>query len=424
MEPLAFAILKGLTPPDVETVLHDERLAPIPVDEPTDLVAMTVETYTARRAYGLAREYRRRGVPVVMGGYHPTFLPEEAGSFADVVVRGDAEQVWGRVVADFRRQRMEPQYDGKTFGSLRGARVDRSIFDGKSYAPIGMVQYGRGCKFNCDFCSIRTFYGSSLRQRPVSEVLEEIERLDRRIIFFVDDNLFVDADRARELFQALIPLNILWFSQTSIDVARDPGLVELMRRSGCLGVLIGFESLRPENLKQMRKGWNTKFGGYEHAVRLLHDSGIMLYGTFVFGYDHDTLDAFDEALDFSIRHKLYLANFNPLTPMPGTPLEARLRREGQLIHDRWWFDPDYRYGQATFHPRGMSAEELTRGCYETRRRFNSYASIVGRLLDVRTHLRSPRRLGVYLLSNLISRREIHSKQGIQLGDSAALARLA
>ncbi|MEJ2122677.1 MAG: radical SAM protein [Alphaproteobacteria bacterium] len=417
MEPLCFAILKRLTPGDVETAFHDERLASIPFDEPTDLVALTVETYTARRAYQIAAEYRRRGVRVVMGGYHPTFLPNEALGFADSVVQGDAESVWPQVVADARRGCLRKHYRQDTFPSLDGIEPDRSIFAGKRYAPIGLVQFGRGCKFNCDFCSIRAFYGANLRQRPVHEVVAEIERLGRKHIFLVDDNIFANPRSARDLFRALTPLNIRWSCQVSIDIAKDPSLVKLMAKSGCMSALIGFESLNPENLKLMKKGWNLKFGDYETSIRTFRDAGIMIYGTFVFGYDHDTPDAFDEAVEFAIRNKFFLANFNPLTPTPGAPLFDRLKHEDRLIYDRWWLDPNFRYGEATYHPRGMTADELTEGCYRARQAFNTYGSVMRRVSDWRTNLRSPYRAWIYFLSNQISRREIFKKQGRPLGDT-------
>ncbi len=420
MTPLCFAILKGLTPPDVETALYDERLEPIPFDEPTDLVAMTVETYTARRSYQIANEFRRRGVKVVMGGYHPTFLPDECQQYSDVVVQGDAEGIWGRIVADARVDRLAPRYAEGEFGMLDGLRMDRSIYDGKRYVPVTLVQYGRGCRYNCDFCSIRAFYGSSVRQRPVREVCDEIARVGHHHVFFVDDNIFVDVTKATELFHALIPLRISWSCQCSIDIARDPALVKLMQRSGCTMALFGFESLDRDNLKQMKKGWNLKYQDYETSIRVLQDAGIMIYGTFVFGYDRDTPDSFDRAVDFAIRHKFYLANFNPLTPTPRAPLFDRLERESRLIHDRWWIDPRFRYGDATFHPRGMTADELTSGCYRARTAFNTYGSILHRLLAPRTNLGSPQRAALYLLSNAVTRREVHHKQGLPLGDPAPL----
>jgi radical SAM superfamily enzyme YgiQ (UPF0313 family) len=423
MHPLCFAILQSLTPSDVTTAFYDERLEAIPLDEPTDLVAMTVETYTARRGYQIATDYRRRGVPVVLGGYHPTFLPEEALQFADAVVVGDAEGVWPQVVEDARKGQLQRIYRQSEFPALGGSFPDRRLFKGKRYAPVTLVQYGRGCKYNCNFCSIRAFYGSVLRQRPVREVVEEIKRSRARTVFLVDDNIFVDRARAVELFEALIPLKVAWSCQVSIDIAHDPALVRLMARSGCINALIGFESLNKENLVQMRKAWNLKYNDYQTSIKVFQDAGIMIYGTFVFGYDHDTVDSFDEAVAFAIRNKFYLANFNPLTPTPGADLYRQLKEENRLIYDRWWLDPSFRYGQATFHPRGMTADELTAGCLRARLRFNTYGSLCRRALAPRTNLRSPFRLGVFLLSNLISKREILSKQGRQLGSPAPLVPL-
>lgn len=419
MEPLAFAILKSLTPPGVEVAFYDERLEPLPYDEPTDLVAMTVETYTARRAYQIANQFRARGVRVVMGGYHPTFLPDEALRFADAVVMGDAEGVWPQVVQDARRGRLQPRYQHDGFAPI-ATTPDRSIFAGKRYAPVAMIQYGRGCRYNCEFCSIRAFYGSNLRQRPVADVVAEIERAGRRHVFLVDDNIFVDVAKAKELFTALIPLRIRWSCQVSIDVARDPELMRLLEKSGCTTAVVGFESLSAKNLHQMKKDWNLRGNDYPTAIRILQDAGIMIYGTFVFGYDEDTRDSFERTVDFAIEHRFYLANFNPLTPTPRARLYDRLQSEGRLLYERWWLDPAYRYGGATFHPRGMSAAELTEGCYRARAQFNAYSSIAKRVFAPKTNLRSPYRFGLYLASNLISHREIHAKQGQALGGPAAL----
>jgi len=420
MEPLCFAILKALTPADVETAFYDERLEPIPVEEKTDLVAMTVETYTARRAYQIAAQYRERGIPVVIGGYHPTFLPDEGLEHADAVVKGDAEGIWGRILEDAQNGGLQHIYESDDFPNLAGVIPDRSIFDGKRYAPMGLVQYSRGCKFNCSFCSIRAFYGNNLRQRPVEDVVEDIRRSGKRHIFIVDDNIFVDVPKARELFEALIPLNIKWSCQVSIDVARDRDLVQLMAKSGCISALVGFESLDPDSLKEIKKGWNVKWQSYDEAIAVFQSAGIMIYGTFVFGCDHDSVEDFDAAVEFAIRHRFILANFNPLTPTPGAELFNRMRREGRLLHERWWLDPDFKYGDATMQPRGMSADELTAGCFDARQKFNTMSSILRRMIDRRTNLRSPFRAGVYLLANLVSRREIYRKQQRELGQSQSL----
>lgn len=423
MEPLCFAILKSLTPDTVETVLFDERLEEIPFDDPTELVALTVETYTARRAYQIADSFRRRGVPVVMGGYHPTFLPDEALEHADSVVSGDAELVWRQIIEDTRNGSLQRFYQSPAFPDLDTMMPDRSIFEGKKYAPIGLVQYSRGCKFNCSFCSIRAFYGTNLRQRPVANVAEDIRRSGRRHVAIVDDNLFVDTDKAKELFEALIPLNVSWSCQVSIDIARDPELIRLMARSGCVSALLGFESLDPQSLREIRKGWNVKWQSYDEAIAIFRRFGIMIYGTFVFGCDNDTLASCSASVDFAIQRKFVLANFNPLTPMPGAPLFDRMQKEGRLIHERWWLDPNFRYGDATLLPKNMTAEQLTHACYEARARFNTWRSIGSRILDFRTNSRSLQRAGIYLLANYYSRKEIHSKQSRHLGSGARPDRL-
>ncbi len=415
MEPLCFAILKSLTPADVATSLIDERLEEIPETLDTDLVAMTVETYTARRAYQLADRFRSQGITVVMGGYHPTFLPDEALEHADAIVKGDAEGAWEHVVEDARAGNLQSVYQSPEFPSLDQRMPDRSIFAGKKYAPMGLVQFSRGCRFNCSFCSIRAFYGNSLRHRPVEDVVEDIRRSGRRHIFIVDDNLFIDRDTAWQLFEALIPLRINWSCQVSIDIARDPELVRLMRRSGCISALIGFESLDPDSLRELNKHWNTKWQSFDDAIAVFRNAGIMLYGTFVFGCDNDTVDSFPAVVEFALRNKFILANFNPLTPTPGAPLFDQMEHEGRLLHDRWWLDPRFGYGDATFTPRGMTAKELAAGCYTARREFNTGRSILRRMLDARANCRSPYRAGIYLAANLTSRREIHRKQGRKLG---------
>jgi radical SAM superfamily enzyme YgiQ (UPF0313 family) len=415
MEVLSAAILKSLTPQDIETAFCDERLAPIPYDDPTDLVALSVDTYRARRAYQIAEQFHRRGVKVVMGGFHPTFLPEEASVFADAVVVGDAEGAWQRVLEDARAGRLQREYRQDAFPPLHDLHPDHSLFRGLPYLPLTLVQGSRGCKFNCTFCSVRGFYGASMRVRPVAEVVDEVRHLGARRFLFVDDNLFLHAAWARELFEALVPLRISWACQISLDAAREPGLLDLMRRSGCFAAFIGIESLSEANLKLINKSWNTKELDYDTAFRRFREAGILVWGSFIFGHDHDRPESFEEAVDFAIRHRFALADFNPLMPMPGTRLYDELKAEGRLIFERWWLDPGYRYGEAAFHPRGMTAAQFTEGCYRARERFGSLGSIARRLVDFRANLRSPYRLYVFLVANLTLRREHAAKQLRGLG---------
>jgi len=418
-EPLVFAILAGLTPPDVECTLYDERIETIPFDEPTDLVALTVETFTAKRAYQISMQYHHRGIPVVMGGYHPTLQPEETLQFANSIVIGDAENVWADVIEDVRKRNLRRMYKSR-YPSLDRMRLDYTIFKGKRYKPMALIQFGRGCRFNCDFCSIHAFYGSNMRRRPIDQVVKEIELVGRKYMLFTDDNLFTDVPTARELFTTLKSLGIHWACQISLDVAAHRELVQLMARSGCMAVIVGFESTIEDNLRQMRKSWNSKYGTYEELIKVFHDRGIMVYGTFVFGYDYDTVDSFEIGLDFALRNKLFLANFNPLTPTPGATLYERLHRENRLIHDPWWLHPDYRYGESMFHPKQMSAQQLADGCYWARTQFNKYSCILGRARNFQANLRNLTNASIYLTANLINRWEIHRKQGLPLGDESQL----
>lgn len=420
IEPLVFAILAARTPDDIEIAFWDERKEAVPLDPDVSLLAITVETHTARRAYQIARQYRALGAKVVMGGHHPTFLPDEALLHCDAVVIGDGEGAWEQLIKDFRAGELKSRYSQPDIVRLAGLELDRSIFKGKGYAPASVVQYGRGCKFTCEFCSIRAFYGRGLRQRPVADVVAEIESLDHRHVFFVDDNIFVDRDKAKELLRALVPLNVTWSCQVSVDIAQDRELVDLLQKSGCNGALVGFESLNPINLRQMKKGWGIKRQDYETSIRILQDAGVMIYGSFVFGYDADTPDSFEETVEFAIRNKFFLGNFAALMPTPGARLYDRLREENRLLHDKWWLDPNFRYGDATFIPRGMTPEQLTEGCHWARTQFTTYGSILHRLWDRRTNLGSLQRAAFYLAANLVFRRELRGKHGQSLGSEVPL----
>jgi radical SAM superfamily enzyme YgiQ (UPF0313 family) len=415
MQPLSMALLASLTPPDVEVRFYDDRLDTIPFDEPTDLVAISIETFTALRAYKIARQFRARGVPVVMGGYHATLVPDEVRREADAVIVGDAEPVWRRVLEDAQRRLLEPLYSGLGRRELCGVRPRREIFAGKSYQNITLVEFARGCNFKCDFCSITAFHTASQNHRPAREVAAEMEATGSRRFFIVDDNIVSQPARVRELCRELIPLGVHWVGQASIHIAQDGELLDLMARSGCLGVLIGMESLDPANLRDMGKGWNLAGGGYADSLRRFREHGLAVYGTFIFGYDNDDRRVVQRSIDFAREQQLFLAAFNHLVPFPGTPLYRRLEREGRLLKPRWWLDPDSRVGDVSFRPRKMEPAELEELCLEARRQFYSWGSIWQRLWDRRANLRSPLMLGVYLGLNLEAHFDIDRRQGLRLG---------
>jgi radical SAM superfamily enzyme YgiQ (UPF0313 family) len=429
MEPLAPATLAGLTPRDRETEIrfYDDRMEPIPFDEPTDLVAISVETYTAKRSYQIASEFRRRGVPVVMGGFHPTLVPDEAREYAESIVVGEAEGLWPQVIADFRNGRLRDAYRQVGRPALTNLRVDRSIFDGKRYLPVGLVEAGRGCHFRCEFCAIQSYFANTQTRRPTEDILDEVRRIKKPLIFFVDDNITSNMDQAKEFFRALIPLKIRWVSQASINAAHDEEFLRLIKASGCQGLLIGFETLNPDTLRRMRKSFNLMHGGYERALANLRRHEIRLYVTFILGYDEDNSDTLEATLSFAKRHRFYIVAFNHLTPFPGTPLYERLKSEGRLLYERWWLDPAYRYGMVPFAPRGMTAEQVKERCLEARRRFYSIGSILRRGLDLTVNSRTWFMGSNFFSINMLFRAEVFLRRDFPLGDesySAPLVRAA
>jgi radical SAM superfamily enzyme YgiQ (UPF0313 family) len=246
-----------------------------------------------------------------------------------------------------------------------------------------LVETGRGCRFPCDFCAVQTFFNRTARHRPIDAIVSEIASLkdEKKLFFFVDDNFAADLAFARDLAEALAPLGIRWVTQMSINAAHDEAFLAALARAGCSGVLIGFESLDEGVLRAMKKRFNTMRGGFAVALANLRRHGIRVYGTFVFGYDGERADAFEEAAEFAIDHRFYLAAFNHLTPFPGTPLFARLQREGRLLYERWWLDERYGYNGIPFQPAAMAPDDIRQGCLRARRRFYTWNSIVRRAFD-------------------------------------------
>ncbi|MBN1306255.1 MAG: radical SAM protein [Anaerolineales bacterium] len=418
MEPLPLGALAGLTPLNVEVILYDDRLEPIPYDEPTDLAAINVQIFTARRAYQISAEYRQRGVPVILGGIHPTLIPEEAALYADSIFLGDAETLWSQVLEDVWKKQLKPIYNAGTGPPQPDSLTRRDLYKRKKYLPISLIQFSRGCKYECEFCATSAYFHKKHFHRCVEQVLKEIESQDRKQIFFVDDNILSDFQAAKVLFRELIPLKLHWVSQASIDMTQDRELMALMIRSGCLGHVIGFESINTSSLQAMKKTQNLlgNIDTYKPQLEILRDYGLQTWAAFTLGHDHDTLDSIKATLDFALENKFTFAAFNVLLPYPGTKLYQRLLEEKRLLFEgKWWLHPNYRFNHAAFQPMHMTADELTQAAYQARRTFNSIDSIFHRVWDFKTNMRNPYRLGVYLVYNPLFRQETFKKQGISLG---------
>jgi len=420
MEPLQLGVLAGLTPQSIDVTLIDDRCEEVCYEAATDLVAITVETFTARRAYEIAAEYRQRRVPVILGGFHPTLCPEEALKYADSMVTGDAESVWQDVLNDAASGKLRTCYAShETSPQTGGVLPRRDLFRGKGYLPITLLQFGRGCQNGCDYCAVGAYSNRQHTYRPISEVVQEIQAQNRKLLFFVDDNIVADQEAAKELFRALIPLKIKWVSQGTIDMVDDNELMELMVKSGCLGHVIGFETLDPRNLRASGKPNKVDIvSGYDAQVNELKSYGLQTWAAFTLGYDYDTPDSLFSLLEFALRHKFTFAAYNVLMPYPGTPFYQRLKKEHRLLYDaKWWLHPEYRFNHAPFVPSLMLPDELTETAFELRKRWNSHLSLAKRFFDLRTNLRNLSSAVLFWSYNMLFRSETFKKQSMHFGYS-------
>lgn len=414
MEPLTIAVLKALTPAEVETEFFDDRIELIDYETNTDLVCITTETYTAKRAYRIAKVFRERGIPVVMGGYHATLCPQETLEYCDSVIAGNAENVWGKMLADFQNGCLQRLYQGG-IGEY-DIHPDKSIFHGKRYLPVSLVETGRGCCHSCDFCSISKFYCSKYYCRDHKLIVDDIKASKHKYTFLVDDNLVANRANAMGVFDAVEPLHIKWAGQGTLSMAKDEELLKAMKRSGCEIILIGFESLNEANLNQMNKSFNYALGERDELVKRIHDAGIGIYATFVFGYDNDDERTVNDALEFAKKHNFYTAAFNHLLPFPGTPLYNRLKQDNRLIYDKWWLADGYNYGELAFHPKLISAERLSSLCRDARKEFSSPGTVWNRGMASLGRT-SPLLWWLFWSMNLRIGGEVDQKMNVPIGEN-------
>ena len=411
MKPILFGIIKSLTPAEYDIDFIDERIEQLPNQIDSDIIAFSVETYTAKRAYILSKKYKTEKNVIVMGGFHACVMPDEILKYADSVLIGDAEDTWGAFLADYSKGTLKTKYISSEQTPLRCLHNDPSIYK-HNYYNIGVYQISRGCKFNCDFCSIKTMY-KCVRKKTADMVVQELKQAKEKIIFFVDDNLFYNKASAIELFRKIAPLKKKWACQISMDAARDDELLREMKKAGCFLVLMGFESLNPESLKEMHKAANTT-ADYEEVIRRIYRHRLLIYGTFVLGCDNDNPDVFGKTYEFAVRNKMAVTNFNPLIPMPGTGIYQRMEKDHRLLYKKWWLSDYYHYGETAFLPKNMTPKQLCDGCLTMRTDFYSVGCILKRLFANPINF-LPMNFLVFILANFISRREIQKKQGQLLG---------
>lgn len=374
MPQLALFILEGLTPKNHQVQIIEEEYMPVDFDENCDLVGISCMTSNVNRAYEIAREFRKRNKTVVLGGVHPTILPDEAIQHADSVVVGEAEGVWTDLLEDFQNNRLkqryhksEPdidQYIPKNFSSLKSSRLFNII-------PIMTT---RGCPYNCDFCCVSNLFGKKVRHVAIETVVRDIKESKSKNFIFLDDNIVGNVKYAKVLFEAIKPLKIRWVGQASISFAHDTEMMQLAADSGCKALFIGLESVCEEQLKSFKKSIDD-IEELESALKKIRKMGILVHASMIFGFDTDTHETFKSTLKFLKKNKISTVSFNVLTPYPGTKTYADMFATDRLITHDWKY---YDHNTVVFKPRNMTPVELQVGKTNARRNFYSVRSVLMR----------------------------------------------
>ncbi|MCL2787413.1 MAG: radical SAM protein [Micrococcales bacterium] len=376
--PMTLAVLAGMVPEEwnARLSIYDETAGPIPLDLDDDIIAMTCITGTAERCYRYADYYRSLGKTVILGGPHPSLVPEEAALHADAVVTGLGDGSFVTALSDWREGALKPLYR-----QLPGAHVAnrplprRDLLRRRAYITLNTVEAVRGCNLVCTFCAYPEAFGTSVRTRPVEDVIAEIRTLPGRIVVFPDVNLIADRAYAVELFTAMIPLKKWWFGLTTTAIGRQPELLQLLAQSGCKGLLIGFESVSQASQVAIHKSFNH-VSDYKALMSQLHEVGIMVMGCFAFGADGDDATVFDATVRLIEEAKIDLPRFAVLTPFPSTPLYRELDEAQRIVKHGWSL---YDVEHVVFLPKNMTPDELTAGLTYAWRKAYTLRSVLRRL---------------------------------------------
>lgn len=378
---IVLPLLAAVTPPEFDVKIINDAFEEINYNEEADLVGMTFYTPSAFRAYEIADRFRKRGVKVVMGGVHASALPEEAAEHADSVVVGEGEEVWPKLLEDFKNGGLKKLYKTDGFvdmSKIPAARLD--LLNRKFYITTGVIQASRGCSYGCEFCSIERIFGKKPRFRPIEEVIKEIKGMKKqRVILFSDDNLIMNPPYLKELCKALIPLKIHWMGEASWTIGKKPEILKLMKKSGCIGLLIGFESVREQKHTRKVSVYKDMRKAYKETVKNVHKYRMLVVGTFMFGFDNDDLSAFDETLKFCFDVDIDFAEFSLMMPFPETPLYKRLTEEGRML-SRDWSEYNYQYPGNIYKLKNMTTDEVSDNIRKMSLEYYSYRKMLPRFI--------------------------------------------
>ena len=403
---LSLHILEGLTPDEHIVKIVEEEIERLDFKEECDLVGISCMTANAPRAYHIAEEFRKRGRKVVLGGVHPTLLPDEALLHADSVVVGEAEGVWGNLLVDHQNGNLQRKYHQPAPSLDNYVHMQYRKFTKKRLFNIIPILTTRGCPYNCEFCCVSDLYGKKIRHIPIANIVRDIEESGHKLFIFLDDNIIGDPHYAKALFKAVKPLKIKWVGQASMSFVNDTHLMRLARESGCAGLFFGVESVSETQLGKMQKSIKI-IKHIDEAIQKVKDIGIFFHASFVFGFDGDTKAVFPETLEFINRNNVGTASFNILTPYPGTRIYEQFKSEGRLLTADWKY---YDHSSVVFKPKNMTPTELQEGKIWVVKEFSKISSIIKRFPSNIAHP------FIYLLMN------IGIKQSVR-EDIANLARL-
>lgn len=393
--PMGLIQLASLTPNDWQIETIDENEKVIDFDQPTNLVALTAMTSSVSRAYEIADEYRRRGTPTIIGGIHASMMPNEALQYVDSVVVGEADEIWPYILNEYRQTRRlkrlyrPPLPNNLDFPTKNKCDISKTqkIHFLKAlpylYQNCIYIQAGRGCPVACGFCSVTKFNGKKFRYRSIESIINEIEkeRNERKIkwIAFVDDNIMANKLYAHKLFEELKRLKLKWVGQADVRIA-DDDTISLAVESGLTGVFLGLESIDSKRLKEsgchIKSHLNKR---YSKVLRRLHDAGVVIEASFIFGFDNDNSEVFERTVEWAIDNGIDIAQFPILTPLPGTSLFAKMRREKRIITYDW---RKYNATECVFKPMGLTREELEEKTRWAYKKFYSFSSITKRLINM------------------------------------------
>lgn len=372
---LSLAQVAACTPEKHEVKIVNENFERIDFNEKYDLVGITCLTMTAPRAYEIADEFRSRGVKVVLGGYHPTALPDEAIQHADAVVIGEAEEVWKELLMDAEKGKLKKFYHGRHVPAEKIPVPRRELL---RYRPMTEgIQTSRGCPNACEFCATSVFLGRKLRSRPIKDVIEEMKGITNKVLIFRDPSLTINPKYSMELFREMKPLRKKWIANGNINLlGKNEKFLKMAKEAGCIAWFVGFESINPASLKEAHKVSN-KAEEYEKAVKMVRKHGMAVIGGFIFGFDADTPDIFDATLEAVLSWEIDAGEFNILTPYPGTPLYDRLDKEGRILTKDW---SKYTQAHVVYEPKNMSPKELLEGTKKVIKGFYNMEEMLKRMM--------------------------------------------